>query len=337
MPGKRILRWSVTALLIVASIFVVRAWAEAGGTADPAKSSKEPLVVRFYDVTALLAIQPNYPLEPDKNPIRVYEGYDPTKPPEFPAWGPEEIRGLKELVDPDSWTSNGGPASMEYFCGSLMINQTAPNHAKIEVLLQQLYKQFRDKPVVTIEADWVQLERKAAATLWASASSSSPREATAAALEKAGAKVLQHAVLSGPNGRISNVKCGHLSTYLADADPILGEGSVGPDLHISSVTSGPALQVHPFLSPDGKTVSLEIMAEYLELREMRQKPVDFGITGEAPNPVHLDVELPVIDIHQVQTAISIPVGKMMIVGESTGWPPDPEKVVCFVIRATVSK
>lgn len=60
-------------------------------------------------------------------------------------------------VEPDSWSGNGGPGSMEPFGTALVVWQTEPVHQRIKQLLEALRAGSGDRRTVKVDARWLLL------------------------------------------------------------------------------------------------------------------------------------------------------------------------------------
>jgi hypothetical protein len=245
-------------------------------------------------------------------------------------------RSVNNMTDPSvaAWTDEGGPAAIDYLRGCLIITQTAAGHERVEALLKGLEERW-NRVVMTVHGDWVEMDASQAAALLDGASKSSPPEVTAAALEKAGARVIYSAHLSCFSGQTVHVTRSLAVTYTADVETDKESGDVHPV--IETVPRGLKFQTRPTLATDGKTTMVDIQCEVVGMKARDLPlPVGKGI-AEGTASSTAGVQLPEYDGQDFRTTIRVPLDKQVIVAGSAVPQGDKTGVLYLVIKVTASK
>lgn len=351
MFTNRVFRWAVLAVLVLGCALVVRVLAEE---AEDKPVKAEPLVLRMYNVKDLLVVPQDHPYKGSGLPAIDSDLTGPTSDSGgclFPGVPKVEVSGLQEWMaviqrmvnsqaDPvvAAWSDEGGPASIEAISPVLIIKQTAAAHKKIEDLLAEYRKQAYRGPAVTIQAKWVQLDADKAGKLLAAKAGEDGMVVSEAALSEAGAKTVYQGHLRCMDCQVVYLVAGEYRVYLADAEPVVAEGTVGCDPQMSSVLAGAALQVRAVLSPDGGSATLDLYSFVTDLKEMRSKPLpDFGQTQDSAQTLKLDVEMPSVFVHTFATTAKVPLGKPVLIGGMTQPGAEKGKVLCLVLEVTAAK
>jgi len=329
--------------VVVAAILVVKAWAAE----EESESSKVPvLILRTYDISALLVPVENYPCQ-----VQFYVGdMAGTKKALGEMFGGTEVetsivwqelvdiikRSVNSMADPGvaAWTDEGGPASIDFFDNFLIITQTTAGHERVEALLKAL-EDKKSRTNMTLHGDWVEMDVSQAAARLDGASKSSPPEVTAAALEKAGAKVICGVQLSCFSGQTVHVARTLAVTYKAGVEIDEKSGNVSPV--IGSIPTGLAFQVRPALATDGKTAIVDIRCQTVGMK-VRDSPLSVGkgsAAGTASSTANM--ELPECDEQEFRTTIRVPLDKQVIVAGSAVPQGEKTAVLYLVIKVTASK
>ncbi|HUX02453.1 MAG: hypothetical protein WBD63_07170 [Phycisphaerae bacterium] len=346
MAAIRRFQWLAVVGAVVAAVLVVQAWAADEESDD----SKVPvLILRTYDISALLVPVENYPCT-----VRFLVGDVAGAEDAFNdilcgnaraaevsgiGWA-EHVdiikRSVNSMADPAvaPWSDEGGPAAMDCLGNCLIITQTAAGHQKVEALLKGL-EDKTNRAVMTVHGDWVEMDGSQAAALLDGASKSSPPEVTAAALEKAGAKVIYGVQLSCFSGQTVHVARSLVTTYVADVEIDEKSGDVSPVM--GSIPTGLVFQVSPTLATDGKTATVDIRCQTVGMKA-RDFPLSIGkgaAEGTASSTANL--ELPECDEQKFRTTIRVPLDKQVIVAGAAAPQGDKTGVLYLVIKVTASK
>ncbi|MFT3787894.1 MAG: hypothetical protein QM770_17280 [Tepidisphaeraceae bacterium] len=219
---------------------------------------------------------------------------------------------VMSVVAPESWRDNGGTiGGIQAFNDSLIVQQTAANHAALSKLLNDLRQ---GPPQVHVEAVWIQLDPQAVETL-------SRREGTVRVLTQPLSSLPADARLgSGEFTAFSGdeiaLRSGKDVPYVSDIEPIVGSGAVGFDPTIDVIHTGLDVSGAVFLIGTD-TARLNLRGSLDELQEMKTfnltvqgpttRPADSGGTsGQIQQPIHGGTSL---DVRMV-----VPIGKTVLVG-----------------------
>ncbi|HTL28415.1 MAG TPA: hypothetical protein VL282_04320, partial [Tepidisphaeraceae bacterium] len=196
------MRWRITVVLLCVLIQCValRAQAQAAkpvapGEAPVAKPApgaqaaeapdapEAPLHQLVYNVSELIRVAEDYPLQPAMIPSTRLPGAGPegfggaapgmamgqmpdTGGQKQPATTVDAIAQLiRETVMPDSWVDVGGRGTMKTFGRSLIVSNTDEAHKQIRGLLEQLQTEAAPSRMVSVRAYWLLLEAKDLPTL----------------------------------------------------------------------------------------------------------------------------------------------------------------------------
>ena len=349
MAAIRRLRWLAVVGAVVAAVFVVRAWAAEEKSDD----SKAPvLILRTYDISALLAPVRDYPcydryLEFDlewptnASPASnrgLFGGAGADREAGIDWHDLEDVikRTVNSMADPAvaPWTDEGGPAAVDFLDNCLIVTQTAAGHKRVEALLKAL-EDNRSRPIMTVHGDWVEMDESQAAALLDGASKSSPPEVTAAALEKAGAKVIYGIQLSCFSGQTVHVARSLAATHTADVKVDEKSGNVNPA--IETIPRGLKFQARPTLATDGKTAMVDIQCQTMGMK-VRDFPLSMGKgAAEGTASSTASVQLPEYDEQEFRTTIRVPLDKQVIVAGAAAPQGDKTSALYLVIKVTASK
>jgi hypothetical protein len=347
MAAIRRFQWLAVVGAVVAAILVVRTQAAD----EESDESKAPvLILRTYDISALLAPVRDYPCY-----IR-FEVTDRTgaAPGAFhemfgggaAAAEAEQIdwqdlvdvikRIVNRMADPGvaEWTDEGGLAAIDCLGNCLIVTQTAAGQERVEALLKGLEDKW-NRTVMTVHGDWVEMDESQAAALLGGASKSSPPEVTAAALEKAGAKVIYGVQLSCFSGQTVHVARSLATTHTADVE--MDEKSEDVHPGIETIPRGLKFQARPTLATDGKTATVDIQCQTMGMK-VRDFPLSMekgAAEGTASSTAN--VELPEYDEQEFRTTIRVPLDKQVIVAGTAAPQGDKTGVLYLVIKVTASK
>jgi len=319
-----------------------------------------PLVLRTYDIGDLLIEREDHLLKVEPpgvdlltSPYRAdYSGAgglsnlfgEGERPPPIFVGYQEVIDVIERTVSSQAdprvavWRDEGGPAVIEYIDQMLIVTQNDHGHRKIEELLALLRKQRLGGPLVTIDARWVLVDDGAAAALTADPAAPQPQEVSAAALEKAGAKVAYRGRITCFDRQKVHFQSGRISTYLQDAEPVVAAQALGADPTVGVVFVGAALQVRPVLAPDAASAVLDLYSSVSELKGLRERSLpDFGQVEGKGGSAKLSLEMPDVIVNTFRASVRVPVGKPVLIGGITAHAPGKGKVVYLVLEVKATK
>jgi len=345
MAAIRRFHWLAVVGAVVVAILVERAWAADKESGD---SEAPVLILRTYDISALLAPVRDYPCYARFEMGDVMEGAAGSVREMFGGGGAEvetsigwqELvdiikRSVNNMTDPSvaAWTDEGGPAAIDYLRSCLIVTQTAAGHERVEALLKGL-EDKRNRIVMTVHGDWVEMDVSQAAVLLDGASKSSPPEVTAAALEKAGARIIYGVHLSCFSGQTVHVVRSLDATYVADVEMDEKSGEVHSVK--GTIPRGLTFQARPTLATDGKMATVDIRCQTVGMK-VQDFPLSIG-KGAAEGTVSsaANLELPECDEQEFRTTIDVPLDKQVIVAGSTVPQGEKTAVLYLVIKVTAS-
>lgn len=218
------------------------------------------------------------------------------------------IRVITRLIEPESWSTVGGPADIQVIGQSLVVRQSAAAHRQIEALLGQLRHQWGPTRTVTTVVHWVFLSPAELAALLANGSNDEQgaRRGNAAAARRAaetrGAPVnekkLELLLASAEPGRAwrGEITCfnqqtvhlvsGRRVTILSGLIPLIGSGSIGFTPVINPLQEGATLQLTPAIMPEAGAVVLNLQSRVLEVGDVEpiaSPPHAPGLPGGVSN------------------------------------------------------
>lgn len=353
------MRWRF-AILMMCVIFIgatLRAQAQSTKPAKPADKKAETspdVTTMVYNVSDLVRATADYPLEPAMIPStslpgavgRVAPGGNAGFAPGQMAgepMGPGPERGaqpaqaapttvdaigelIRETVDPESWTDQGGTVGrMRAFGRSLIITQTGDNHAKIQSLLNQLHQDAAPNQMIAVRAYWVLLKPNDILTLGEQAKQ---QKKSAAMLEVPDSMFTADTIYSQGqtlcfNGQTVHISSGRGHTIITGATPVVGSSSVGYQFDTAVVQNGVALQVKPEMTSDGKSAVLDLQSIVSELPETKELGADAKAAATTQvSDISSDIALSKIDrvnvvAQQFRTTVRVPLDKKVLIGGMT--------------------
>lgn len=232
-----------------------------------------------------------------------------------------------------AWCYEGGPATIEFLYGGLVITQTARGHERVAALLDAVRKHRLGGPLVTVEARWVLVDEAKAGDF-----ADAPKEITEDVLEKAGARVLYRGRITGFNRQVVHVASGAVSAYMPGAEPVLATQAVALCPPIDTGFSGVVLQVRPILLPGAAEAVLDLDGDISELKTVREKPLpDFGQAGGTGKSMKVTIDCFDVALHRLRTTTRVPLGKPVLIGGLTAPDTAGGKVVYLVVTVSASK
>lgn len=261
---------------------------------------------------------------------------------------PQELRDLLQRTvnhqgDPKvaAWADEGGPASIEgwpqAYAYTLIVNQTAHAHTKIENLVRELRRNsVVGGPMVTIHARWLRVEEaKVPAFLGGRARGKVPLVLEAEAVKEAGAKAAFRGATTTFDRMQTFVSSGTLRHFLTDVEPVTTEEKTWVDPTLTGAYVGGFLEVRPVLSEGGKTVLMDYLS-YINLRaEAEPAAVPAWIKPDDKQPAP-DVVLDRVALssQRLHGSVRIPLDKTVLLGLTTG--PDLTEGVVYALVVEVS-
>jgi beta-lactamase regulating signal transducer with metallopeptidase domain len=295
--------------------------------------------VRVYDVRDLLVIPPDY------IPSQLAGGLSgPTTRPTTAPAGPtreELVKSLQAMIEdtvaPETWKDHGGNvAALRELQGQLIITQTPENQIEIMRILDQL-RESRNLQC-EVDAQFISCEEPVAHALlikWQKAlppAKLSPRsgsdvpggfgpeavgffldDAQVKELLTAGKDATRFSVIAAPrirlfNGQRADVLVATSRRYISDyAATTVAGGQMRYDPVLSVVQTGLMLDVQATANADRTAATLSLRPQVSALIGMKQVPWP-------GRPVDLMVQEPQVRSTELQTTVSIPDGRTLLLG-----------------------
>jgi type II secretory pathway component GspD/PulD (secretin) len=108
-----------------------------------------------------------------------------------------------------------------------------------------------------------------------------------------------------------------VTTYIADATPVVAEAAVGWDLKISAIPVGVTLDVKATVSADRRYVQMDLMPQQASL-DTSVNPTGFQtyvIQAAVPGgQASFTIELPRVIVQDFKTTVSVPDGGTLLLG-----------------------
>jgi len=129
--------------------------------------------------------------------------------------------------------------------------------------------------------------------------------------------VLQAPRVTLYNGQRAYISVSTVTTYIADATPVVAERAVGWDLQISAIPVGVTLDVKATVSADRRYVQMDLMPQQAAL-DTSVNPTGFQtyvITAAVPGGTSsFTIELPRVFVQDFKTTVSVPDGGTLLLG-----------------------
>jgi len=247
----------------------------------------------------------------------------------------ELINVIQGIVEPDSWNNDGFGRIQRFQLTSFAIRQTAENHRKIEALFEGLRAARR--PALVIRAQWFlcsqeEMRRHTSVVKL-------PDGSSGVAVDRDGLEKLRPADFSGQtsaaNGRAVHIASGQVRKVSINVRSNVGpKNAVGYDPVIVTLQDGVSLDLTPALSPDGRSVSLEVFSVVSDWTA--------GFADTLPAVLKpSDVERVNLHVHRLRATATLPLGRPMLVGALTLRPKTgagaDARVMHLVIEAVTAK
>jgi hypothetical protein len=331
----------------------------AAPASQPANS--KGMMVRTYDVSDLLRLERDYPLDASMIPI---SGATPaaeggggggggggSRRPEIAGptnTNPVTIGTLLQMIattiDPESWGgANGGGAARITGVGNvLVVSQTAENQSVIADLLESLAKETAAPYMVAVRAYWLMLEPADLESITKAAGEKTValKEVPPQLLDSK--KVYATGQTLGFSGQTVHIMAQKARDVITGADPVVGTGVVGYNVRMTAMNSGVALQVTPRIHSSGETAVIDLQSFVNEVGD--PAPVDVTKITATSQPESQIGELMKLDrvntvTQQFSSTVRIPLGKKILIGGMTMEPSRTEssRQLYLVVEANASK
>ncbi len=313
------MRPTVTAILILATIFTVSPPTRAAQPEEP----KKPTVIKVYSVEDLFRRYTDHPLtevrsEPTTRPTAVDQG------------SLEELAHIVQaLVRHDDWVDNGGSIAR------LVINQetfiiSAPEdmHKEVEALIAQMRTQRSSAALVSVQAHWVVVKAEELDALVKGAGGKALIEITDDAMNLF--KVTASGRTTAFAGQLTHVQSQMTRSYIHSIEPVVATSAVGYSVDVREALTTAALEVRVDLSNDQKFATVNLLSRMSESQVMDAKG------GDALEPAG-SIQPRVSGELSSRTTVRIPVGKRMLIGGMTFPRSASGTVTCLVIQVNASE
>ncbi|MFV1966051.1 MAG: hypothetical protein ACC628_11545 [Pirellulaceae bacterium] len=215
------------------------------------------------------------------------------------------IGTIVSIIDPDSWDSMGGPASIEALGGTLIVANRAVAHEQIEAILESLREVGGMHRNVTIEAHWLQItsDQLQLLTQGQSAGRVDPEQLK----RMLGTPSLRYqGQVTCLNGQTVYTVSGDRHTAITTAIPVVGGTEVGYQPIREIPNAGVLLQTTALVLPGGDGVLVDVQSTVTEWRDVI--PRRLGT---------IEIDCPVIAAQQLATAVQMKLGAPQLVGGLT--------------------
>lgn len=212
------------------------------------------------------------------------------------------IKLITENVDSDSWSLNGGRATIIAFNDMLLVKQTPDNQAAVAGFLKRMHQNTIGGQPLRIEVWWLPLNDSGRRNL---AELLTKQDAVSALHELSDTVDGYHGQLAARNGISSHHSSGHRMPLVTGKVPVVGNGAIGHQPIINSVHIGIMAEFTPRLqaSWEGDGVRLELQTAVTAMNET--------VNAEASGG---DIDRFQLGRHGLESNIVCPLGKPIIAG-----------------------
>jgi hypothetical protein len=244
----------------------------------------------------------------------------------------ELLEVITAVVEPNSWDTMGGEATIQPLRGMLIVRQTAKAHEQIQVLLEQIHTEGGAVTTLTVQAHWLFLtpEQQAALTDGQGEAPPSPlvldRQQWLRLRNEA--KGLR-AALTCFSGQTVHLASGSRRTVKIGVVPVVGGATAAyqPTTVIPNI--GVVLQITPTLSHDAESATLDVQTALTHWQGPDQ-PAVAGSEAEVDR-VHMPTQ-------QFATTLRAPLNKPVLAGGvSLVEQGDNPAQVCLVLEVAAAK
>jgi hypothetical protein len=295
MKENDMLRSRPSAVILCALVLASSGFAQQAQL--PQRQNDAAPVVRAYNVSDLVRLSSDYPLEvqiPKVAPV--------------PNVGPL-VNLIVETIDPASWGDAGGKISN--LGTTLVVRQTGDNQTRIQQLLDELRRSTGPAHIVTVRTTWVV---------------SSPRELPEPRTEVSldwinKQKTYCESQLTCFSGQTVHITTGKNRQFISDLTPVVANGAVAYDPTITNLLSGVELQITPQVVPGNDLVLLDLQTTVNEVLPSEQ-PITVTATsrGEGANGMNQvtgNIDRVSVLSQEFKTTARVPLKKPVIVGGMT--------------------
>jgi hypothetical protein len=252
------------------------------------------------------------------------------------------IEAITAIIDPASWDDVGGPGSLTFFGGLLLVNQTSENHEKIDELLETIRSEGTTAQTVVVDARWLVLDAAQLDELLgqdpAKSGSKSPLTVDSAACERLSRERPGYrGRITCFNGQTVHLVSGTRRSVVTGAIPVVGSG-IGYQPQTATPNFGVLLQVTPSLLPGTDAAILDVQSTVTKWVEperipvvgsrfqgtRRLDPASHEMVDEPGGEASLVLDRLAIPAQQLATALRVPLDKPVLVGGLTLEPPQIE-------------
>ena len=232
------------------------------------------------------------------------------------------IDAITSIVEPASWDEVGGPGSISSIGGALAIRQTPAIQSKVQNFLQELQRESGTLRVMTIDAQWLLLDKAQLTQLHATENSKkTPSAGQSINREALGAMPAETRRYAGQiscfNGQTVHIISGRLETVVQGAIPVVGGTDVGYQPLLLTPHVGVLLQVTPSALPGDDGVMVDIQSSVTRW-DQPDKPVKLQrVGGEKRGQPAVQVDRLKVTAQQFATSLRLPLNQPVLVGGMT--------------------
>ena len=228
------------------------------------------------------------------------------------------IDAITSIVEPGSWDEVGGDGSIVPIGGALAIRQTPAIQSKVQSFLKELQRESGTLRVLTIDAQWVLLNKEQLTQLHATVDPKKPSLAgqtiNREALRAIPAETRRYAgKITCFNGQTVHIISGRLETVIQGAIPVVGGTEVGYQPILLTPHVGVLLQVTPSALPGDEGVMIDLQSSVTRWDEP-EKPVQLQRTKGQPV---VQVDRLKMTAQQFATSMRMPLNRPVLVGGMT--------------------
>jgi len=256
------------------------------------------------------------------------------------------IEAITVIIGPESWSDVGGPGSLTFFGGLLLVSQTPENHEKIDELLETIREEGATAQTVVVEARWLLLDDAGLDELLGKDNgqdtpeprAKSPLTVDAAACDRLSRERPGHrGRIACFSGQTVHLVSGSRRNVVIGAIPVVGSG-IGYQPQTATPNAGVLLEVTPSLLPGTDVAILDIQSTVTGWVEpepipvvgssfpstQKLDPASQELAYEPGGAASLTLDRVNIPAQQLATALRVPLGKPVLVGGLTQEPTEAE-------------
>ena len=238
---------------------------------------------------------------------------------------------IMSTVKPTTWDGVGGPGSIAFAGGVLVISQTQAVHEEIETLLTNLRTASPGLRIVTLRAVWLQLDLKQLDQLLHSKPGKEGGVDRKALYDMAGKTKGYMGAITCLSGQTVHVASGRSRTAIIGAVPVVGD-AIGYQPIVSQPQAGALLQITPQLLPNSLGAMLDLCSSVTRTVD-KPETVRFysddhsaGKNGAKDSPIRgITLDRVNMVVSQLATSLKVPLGDPALVGGLTTDAPDQDQ------------